>query len=84
MHEVPGLLLFLSPPPTPRAVLWGGAVGGRGGNYENNLAFHSSGGTGPGEGDKRVRRPNPGGHDWTVMADPEGNEFCAFILDEAG
>jgi Glyoxalase-like domain len=28
--------------------------------------------------------PHPGGNDWTVMADPEGNEFCAFILEQAG
>jgi hypothetical protein len=22
----------------------------------------------------------PGGNDWTIMADPEGNEFCAFVV----
>jgi hypothetical protein len=27
---------------------------------------------------------HPGGHPWTIMADPEGNEFCAFILQDAG
>jgi len=31
-----------------------------------------------------ILEPHPGGHDWTIMADPEGNEFCAFILEEAG
>jgi hypothetical protein len=25
---------------------------------------------------------NPGGNPWTIMADPEGNEFCAFVLGE--
>lgn len=23
---------------------------------------------------------HPGGNDWTIMADPEGHEFCAFVL----
>lgn len=27
-----------------------------------------------------VVESRPGGNDWTVMADPEGNEFCAFVL----
>jgi Glyoxalase-like domain len=27
---------------------------------------------------------HPGGNPWAIMADPEGNEFCAFILEEAG
>ena len=31
-----------------------------------------------------ILEPHPGGNDWTIMADPEGNEFCAFILQEAG
>ena len=31
-----------------------------------------------------ILEPHPGGNDWTIMADPEGNEFCAFILEEAG
>jgi hypothetical protein len=26
--------------------------------------------------------PHPGGERWTVMADPEGNEFCVFPLTE--
>lgn len=26
----------------------------------------------------RVIEANPGGEQWTVMADPEGHEFCAF------
>jgi hypothetical protein len=30
----------------------------------------------------RVLAPHPGGEGWTVMADPEGNEFCVFPLDE--
>jgi hypothetical protein len=30
-----------------------------------------------------VLQERPGGNDWTIMADPEGNEFCAFIV-EAG
>jgi hypothetical protein len=29
----------------------------------------------------RVLQPNPGGERWTIMADPEGNEFCVFPLD---
>jgi hypothetical protein len=29
----------------------------------------------------RVLRRNPDGGIWTIMADPEGNEFCAFPLD---
>ena len=31
-----------------------------------------------------IVEPHPGGQDWTIMADPEGNEFCAFILEQAG
>jgi hypothetical protein len=31
-----------------------------------------------------ILEPHPGGNDWTIMADPEGNEFCTFILQEAG
>ncbi|MBA3232363.1 MAG: VOC family protein [Propionibacteriales bacterium] len=27
----------------------------------------------------RVLRPQDEATDWTVMADPEGNEFCAFV-----
>jgi len=26
--------------------------------------------------------PHPGGERWTVMADPERNEFCVFPLTE--
>lgn len=29
----------------------------------------------------KVLRANPEGEAWTIMADPEGNEFCAFPLD---
>lgn len=31
-----------------------------------------------------ILEPHPGGSDWTVMADLEGNEFCVFVLDQAG
>jgi glyoxalase superfamily protein len=27
-----------------------------------------------------VVQEHPGGNDWTIMADPEGNEFCVFAL----
>ena len=27
-----------------------------------------------------VVEERPGGNDWTIMADPEGHEFCAFVL----
>jgi catechol 2,3-dioxygenase-like lactoylglutathione lyase family enzyme len=27
-----------------------------------------------------VVQERPGGNDWTIMADPEGNEFCAFVV----
>jgi len=30
----------------------------------------------------RVLALHPGGERWTVMADPEGNEFCVFPLTE--
>jgi hypothetical protein len=30
-----------------------------------------------------IVEPHPGGNDWTIMADPEGNEFCAFILGKS-
>ncbi|HLN75495.1 MAG TPA: VOC family protein [Nocardioidaceae bacterium] len=30
-----------------------------------------------------VRRPEESGLSWTVMADPEGGEFCAFLRDPA-
>jgi catechol 2,3-dioxygenase-like lactoylglutathione lyase family enzyme len=29
-----------------------------------------------------VVEERPGGNDWTIMADPEGHEFCAFVLSE--
>jgi len=32
----------------------------------------------------RLLEPNPGGERWTIMADPEGNEFCVFPLDAEG
>ena len=30
----------------------------------------------------RMLGPHPGGERWTVMADPERNEFCVFPLTE--
>jgi hypothetical protein len=27
-----------------------------------------------------IVQERPGGNDWTIMADPEGNEFCAFVI----
>ena len=27
-----------------------------------------------------VLQDRPGGNDWTIMADPEGHEFCAFVI----
>ena len=27
-----------------------------------------------------VVQERPGGNDWTIMADPEGHEFCAFVV----
>jgi hypothetical protein len=32
----------------------------------------------------RVLRAHPDGEVWTIMADPEGNEFCVFPLDAEG
>jgi hypothetical protein len=29
-----------------------------------------------------VVQERPGGNDWTIMADPEGNEFCAFVIGD--
>jgi hypothetical protein len=29
----------------------------------------------------RIVESHPGGERWTIMADPEGNEFCAFPID---
>lgn len=31
----------------------------------------------------RVLRANPDGEGWTIMAEPEGNEFCVIPLDAA-
>ena len=28
-----------------------------------------------------ILQERPGGNDWTIMADPEGNEFCAFVIE---
>jgi Glyoxalase-like domain len=30
-----------------------------------------------------ILQERPGGNEWTIMSDPEGNEFCAFLV-EAG
>ena len=27
-----------------------------------------------------IVQERPGGNEWTIMADPEGNEFCAFVV----
>jgi hypothetical protein len=31
-----------------------------------------------------IVQERPGGNDWTIMADPEGNEFCAFVVGGDG
>ena len=32
----------------------------------------------------RIVEAHPDGQRWTIMADPEGNEFCAFEIDTGG
>jgi catechol 2,3-dioxygenase-like lactoylglutathione lyase family enzyme len=36
-----------------------------------------------GLGSRRMRDVEEGGEAWTIMQDPEGNEFCLFEADEA-
>jgi Glyoxalase-like domain len=31
-----------------------------------------------------IVQERPGGKDWTIMTDPEGNEFCAFVVGGDG
>jgi hypothetical protein len=57
------------------------------GKVRIHLDVNVAGATGSGrliELGASIVEPHPGGHVWTIMADPEGNEFCAFIIEQAG